>query len=39
LDGSAPFRDNADALDYPVREARFDHFSIFVAGENSGARV
>jgi glyoxylase-like metal-dependent hydrolase (beta-lactamase superfamily II) len=39
LDGSAPFRDNADALDYPVREACFDHFSIFIAGENSGARV
>lgn len=39
LDGSAPFRNNADCLGYPVREACFDHFSIFVAGQNAGTRV
>lgn len=39
LDGSAPFRDNADCLGYPVREACFDHFSVFVAGEDGGTRV
>jgi glyoxylase-like metal-dependent hydrolase (beta-lactamase superfamily II) len=39
LDGSAPVRDNADCLGYPVREACFDHFSIFVAGEGGGTRV
>ena len=39
LDGSAPFRDNADSLGYPVREACFDHFSIFIAGEDSGERL
>jgi glyoxylase-like metal-dependent hydrolase (beta-lactamase superfamily II) len=39
VDGSAPFRDNADCLGYPVREACFDRFSIFVAGVNGGTRV
>jgi glyoxylase-like metal-dependent hydrolase (beta-lactamase superfamily II) len=39
LEGSAAFRDNADCLGYPVREACFDHFSIFVAGEAGGTRV
>ncbi|MCW2902082.1 MAG: Zn-dependent hydrolase [Streptosporangiaceae bacterium] len=39
LDGSAAFRDNADCLGYPVREACFDHFSVFVPGENGGTRV
>jgi glyoxylase-like metal-dependent hydrolase (beta-lactamase superfamily II) len=37
--GSAPMRDNADCLGYPVREACFDHFSIFVAGPDGGTRV
>ncbi len=32
--GNVFFRDNVDCLNYPVREACFDHFSIFVpAGE------
>src|SRR5260370_22881443 len=33
LAGKAIFRDNADCLGYPVREACFDHFSIFIAGD------
>ena len=28
-------RDNVDCLDYPVREACFDHFSIFVAAPDA----
>lgn len=39
LNGSAPFRNNADCLGYPVREACFEHFSIFVAGQNGGTHV
>jgi glyoxylase-like metal-dependent hydrolase (beta-lactamase superfamily II) len=39
LDGTAPFRDNADCLGYPVREACFEHFSVFVAGEDGGTPV
>jgi glyoxylase-like metal-dependent hydrolase (beta-lactamase superfamily II) len=32
--GDVYFRDNVDCLNYPVKEACFDHFSIFVpAGE------
>jgi len=34
LSGDIFFRDNVDCLNYPVKEACFDHFSIFVpAGE------
>ncbi len=33
LAGDAAFRDNTDCLGYPVREACFDHFSVFIAGE------
>jgi hypothetical protein len=34
LVGDVFFRDNVDCLNYPVKEACFDHFSIFVpAGE------
>lgn len=39
VDGSAPFRDNTDCVEYPVREACFDDFSIFLAGQNEGTRV
>jgi glyoxylase-like metal-dependent hydrolase (beta-lactamase superfamily II) len=39
LNGSAQFRDNADCLGYPVREACFDHFSIFVATENGSTQA
>lgn len=38
-DGTAPFRDNRDCLDYPVREACFERFSVFVAGNGPGTRV
>lgn len=30
LDGSATYRNNVDCLNYPVKEACFDHFSVFV---------
>jgi glyoxylase-like metal-dependent hydrolase (beta-lactamase superfamily II) len=34
LDGDAFIRDNVDCLNYPVKEACFEHFSIFIpAGE------
>jgi glyoxylase-like metal-dependent hydrolase (beta-lactamase superfamily II) len=36
-EGTAPFRDNADCLGYPVREACFEHFSVFVPGPDGGA--
>jgi glyoxylase-like metal-dependent hydrolase (beta-lactamase superfamily II) len=39
IEGSAPFRDNADCLGYPVREACFEHFSVFVAGEAGATKV
>lgn len=39
LAGKAIFRDNADCLGYPVREACFDHFSIFIAGDTATTRV
>jgi glyoxylase-like metal-dependent hydrolase (beta-lactamase superfamily II) len=39
LDGSAPYRDNRDCLDYPVREACFERFSVFLAGDGPGLRV
>ena len=32
LTGEVFFRENVDCLNYPVKEACFDHFSIFVAG-------
>lgn len=37
--GTASYRDNADCLGYPVREACFDRFSVFIAGEEGGTRV
>jgi glyoxylase-like metal-dependent hydrolase (beta-lactamase superfamily II) len=39
LAGTASYRDNADCLGYPVREACFDHFSVFVAGDAGDTRV
>jgi len=36
LSGDVELRDNVDCLDYPVKEACFDHFSIFVAGDGVG---
>jgi glyoxylase-like metal-dependent hydrolase (beta-lactamase superfamily II) len=38
VEGTAPFRDNADALGYPVREACFEHFSVFVPAPDAGGR-
>ena len=35
LAGEVAMRDNVDCLDYPVREACFDHFSIFVAAPDA----
>jgi glyoxylase-like metal-dependent hydrolase (beta-lactamase superfamily II) len=32
LAGDVELRDNVDCLNYPVKEACFDHFSVFVAG-------
>lgn len=31
LEGTANYRDNVDCLNFPVKEACFDHFSVFVA--------
>jgi hypothetical protein len=33
LSGDVSFRDNIDCLNFPVKEACFDHFSIFVPSE------
>jgi glyoxylase-like metal-dependent hydrolase (beta-lactamase superfamily II) len=34
--GDAPYRDNTDCLGFPVREACFDHFSVFVPPAGQG---
>jgi glyoxylase-like metal-dependent hydrolase (beta-lactamase superfamily II) len=39
VEGTVPFRDNADCLGYPVREACFEHFSVFVAGPDGATQV
>jgi glyoxylase-like metal-dependent hydrolase (beta-lactamase superfamily II) len=39
LAGTVELRDNVDCLNYPVKEACFDHFSIFVAGPEGGTQV
>ena len=39
LAGDVEFRANVDCLSYPVREACFDHFSIFVAGAQGATSV
>jgi glyoxylase-like metal-dependent hydrolase (beta-lactamase superfamily II) len=39
LAGDVVFRDNIDCLDFPVREACFDHFSVFVPPLQTGAKV
>ena len=39
LIGDVTFRDNLDCLNYPVREACFDHFSIFIPGPEGGTQV
>ncbi len=31
--GGVSYRNNRDCLEYPVREACFDHFSVFLAGD------
>jgi glyoxylase-like metal-dependent hydrolase (beta-lactamase superfamily II) len=35
LDGDAFIRDNVDCLNHPVREASFEHFSIFISAEST----
>lgn len=37
--GDVAYRDNVDCLGYPVREARFDHFSVFVSAEAERGHV
>jgi glyoxylase-like metal-dependent hydrolase (beta-lactamase superfamily II) len=39
LAGDVELRANVDCLNYPVREACFDHFSIFVSGEGGATKV
>ena len=39
LSGAATYRDNVDCLDYAVREACFDNFSVFVPGNEAAPRV
>ena len=39
INGDVTYRDNRDCLDYPVREACFEHHSVFVAGATPGPRV
>ena len=39
VNGDVTYRDNRDCLDYPVREACFEHHSVFVAGATPGPRV
>lgn len=38
LDGSAVYRDNVDALGFAVKEACFDHFSVFVPPDGAPVR-
>ena len=39
LAGDVELRANVDCLNYPVKEACFDHFSIFVSGEGGATKV
>jgi len=39
VDGSVSYRDNVDCLNYPVKEACFDHFSVFVPPQAGRPRV
>jgi glyoxylase-like metal-dependent hydrolase (beta-lactamase superfamily II) len=39
LAGDVVFRDNVDCLEFPVREACFDHFSVFVPASASGLKL
>ena len=39
LNGDAVYRDNTDCLEYPVKEACFDNFSVFLAGVQGALRV
>jgi len=39
LEGSVAYRDNVDCLNYPVKEACFDHFSVFTPITAEGPRV
>jgi hypothetical protein len=37
--GDVELRDNVDCMNFPVKEACFDHFSIFVAGPAGAAKL
>jgi len=37
--GDVELRDNVDCMNFPVKEACFDHFSIFVAGPAGPAKL
>jgi glyoxylase-like metal-dependent hydrolase (beta-lactamase superfamily II) len=39
VNGSALYRDSVDSFQYPVREACFDNFSVYLAGETGAPRV
>ncbi len=39
LTGDVIFRDNVDCLEFPVREACFDHFSVFVPAAGTGLKI
>ena len=39
LAGDVELRDNVDCFNYPVKEACFDHFSVFIAGPRGGAQL
>jgi len=39
LNGEAQYRNNVDCLNYKVREACFDNFSVFLAGDSNAPRV
>ena len=39
LNGDAIYRDNTDCLEYPVKEAWFDNFSVFLPGTQGPLRV
>src|ERR1035437_273373 len=39
LNGDALYRDSVDCLEFPVREACFDNFSVYLAGDFGAQRV
>jgi|GEM_PF-3363371 len=39
VDGSALYRESVDSFQYPFREACFDNFSVYLAGDTGAPRV